>query len=633
MEDEYQSTLKKKISILFQLGKWPDVVKLCESYSEKYGKDMELDLMRFKSERHLGISASPPKNQDQEIKKAAITEKDQPLVLLDDEDAVDDDSIVFPVSPLEEKQTSDDLKIPASPAEEMPFLREDKIAYDPSEDDSDLIITDPFEENEPGFSLAADEPPVILSDHDESESVEITSEPVVEIVDAKENPVELPNEEIEVDFDSLGSLTIDADPQLTPDTPKEEPSAAGFEDRERMVWDDPGRSTSGGSEFLEEQPEEIPSAKLVADEEPQYDRGTFHEISEKMPPISKKAFPFKLLLLIALPLVAVLLLWLVLSGRLNFSGSDAPAVDPEPVAKALVTKQPPVTNNIPPSTLVPAVVEKDKAFNEKFQQASALFKKGDLLKAWAVVLEAKKIKMTEPLRLLEEQLAAKIQADEARAKQESQVVQSQGQQESQAFARAEAENTMAGWQNFLNTYPQGEFAFKAEKKITVFKKQAQENVDQQLLLKIRQLQKAKLRSAYLSLGQADISALLRQSGKPPAQFEAHEHGGAKVMLDFATGLMWNLWKKPMAYDKAKWWANRITAGYSGWRLPSTEETVSLLLMDRAQYAGLNGFAVWSGDTVNDQSRSVWVLKLPEGQFTAAGYDQFFYVWAVRTALK
>ncbi len=347
----------------------------------------------------------------------------------------------------------------------------------------------------------------------------------------------------------------------------------------------------------------------------------------------KRAFPFKLFFLIALALAAALLVWLVLSGKLNFSGSDAPAVDPQPVAKALVTKQPPATKSIPPSTTVPLVVEKDKAFDEKFQQASALFKKGDLLKAWAVVLEAKKIKMTEPLRLLEEQLAASIQADEARANQESQVVQNQWQQESQAFARAEAENTMAGWQNFLNAYPRGEFAFKAEKKIAVFKKQAQENVDQQLLLKIRQLQKTKPRSAYLSLGQADIAAVLRQGGKQPAQFEAHEHGGTKVMLDFATGLMWNLWKKPMAYDKAKWWANRITAGYGGWRLPSAEEAVSLLLMDRAQYAGLEGFAVWSGDTVNDQSRSVWVLKLPEGQFTAAGYDQFFYVWAVRTARK
>ena len=32
------------------------------------------------------------------------------------------------------------------------------------------------------------------------------------------------------------------------------------------------------------------------------------------------------------------------------------------------------------------------------------------------------------------------------------------------LAKAEAENTLAAWKNFLKTYPQGEFAFRAEKK-------------------------------------------------------------------------------------------------------------------------------------------------------------------------
>ena len=41
-----------------------------------------------------------------------------------------------------------------------------------------------------------------------------------------------------------------------------------------------------------------------------------------------------------------------------------------------------------------------------------------------------------------------------------------------------------------------------------------ENAEQQLLLKIQQAQKIRLRSAYLSLGQADIAAMLRQGGKP-----------------------------------------------------------------------------------------------------------------------
>ena len=617
MEDEYQSTLKKKISILFQLGKWLDVVKLCESYAEKYGKDMEIDLIRFKSERHLGISAPPPVNQAPETEKAGSEEKKQPL------------------APGSEEAAADDRAIPLNVGEEAPVFKQEKIAYDPSADEDDLVITDPFTENEPGFSLAADEPPVILSDRDESESMRIASEPVPEMADAGENQAEIPKEEMEIDFKSLGSMTIDADPQLTPDEPKAEPSAAGILEREEAVWEDLARSISGGADVLEAPAEEIPSPayKSTADEKPQQTRDIFQEFLEKKSTTRKRIFKFKLVLLIVLPLVAAVVLWLALSGKLNFSGSEAQTVNPASVAKPVVAKRPPLVKKIPLPAPVPEAAEKDKAFDEKFQQASELFKKGDMLKAWAVVLEAKKIKMTEPLRLLEEQLAAKIQADEARAKQESQVVQSQWQQESQAFAKAEAENTMAAWQNFLKTYPQGEFAFKAEKKIAILEKKAQENSDQQLLLRIQQSQKIKLRSAYLSLGQADIAAMLRQSGKPPTQSEAYEHGGVKVMLDYATGLMWTLWNKPMAYDKAKWWANRVTAGYGGWRLPTAEEAVSLLQMDRAQYSGLAGFAVWTGDTVSDQPRTVWVLKLPEGQFPTAGYDQVFYVWAVRKAGK
>ena len=56
----------------------------------------------------------------------------------------------------------------------------------------------------------------------------------------------------------------------------------------------------------------------------------------------------------------------------------------------------------------------------------------------------------------------------------------------------------------------------------------------------------------------------------------------------------------MVFDKAKWWANRIYAGYSGWRLPTVDEALTLLQMDRALYAGLADFAVWTGDAVSDQ---------------------------------
>ena len=123
MEDEHQTTLKKKIQILFQLGKWPDVVKLCESYGEKYGKDMEIDMIRFKSERHLGISAPTLKSRPRRAKKsekvkASVLDtrshgcRRQRFACL----AVD--------SPAEEAESDDGISPTA--ADEMPAAREEK---------------------------------------------------------------------------------------------------------------------------------------------------------------------------------------------------------------------------------------------------------------------------------------------------------------------------------------------------------------------------------------------------------------------------------------------------------------------------------------------------------------------------
>jgi hypothetical protein len=250
-----------------------------------------------------------------------------------------------------------------------------------------------------------------------------------------------------------------------------------------------------------------------------------------------------------------------------------------------------------------------------------------------VVLEAKKIKLTEPLRLLEEQITKRIREDESRAAEQIQAVQSIVKSEEQAYGNAETANTLAAWQDFLVQYPQGEFTARARNKIVLLEKKAAQKTEQELQLKIRQAQKLTLRSDYMSLNQAELNVALQQLGKPIVQFEQLEHGGEKVIIDFSSGLMWILWNKPMAFDKAKWWANRIYAGYSGWRLPTVEESLSLLQVDKSLYASLTDFAVWTADGVSDKPRSVWALRLPQGQFIAEDYDQIYYVWAVRKAVR
>jgi hypothetical protein len=637
MEDEQQSTLKKKIQILFQLGKWMDVVKLCDSYGEKFGKDVEVELIRFKSGRHMGIPAPAAKPGVEE--RTAI-----PQNKVQAHDPAAEYTLVSdPTIPL----------IPPIKADELPVVREEKFAYDssPEADDLDvgapyaedeLIITDPFADDQPEFSLAPEPPPVSIGEPG------ITPDDVVFGADELNPESQAPEpsdqeEDGEPDFTNIGSMTIDAEPDLGPSAPGEkprpesrpEPQATMFSLEKDKTLDDLSRSI-GSRDDLNEEPRAAGMSAYANPEEGEKARrpaGPLPESPGQKAPGRKKMIGSKLMLLVVLPLVAAVALWLALSGKLDFSGSEEPAAAPQPSAAPPAVKRPRPARPATTPALSPQVIEQEKTFTEKFHQAEELNRKGDLIKAWAVLLEAKSIKVTEPLRLLEEQLAQKMREAEAQARKETETIQNSWEMENRAFAEAEKAGTIAAWRVFVKSYPGGELALRAEKKIAGLEKKEQENSQQLLLARIQQSQKVRLRAAYLNMSQADVAAMTHPGGRVPAQLEVHEHGGEKVMLDFATGLMWTLWKKPMAYDKARWWANRVTAGYGNWRLPTTEEALSLLQMDRGLYAGLADLVVWTGDPVSDQTRTVWALRLPAGQFVAAAHNQMHYVWAVRKAGK
>jgi hypothetical protein len=638
MEDEQQSTLKKKIQILFQLGKWTDVVKLCDSYGEKYGKEEEIELIRYKSQRHMGIPA-PTAKPGIEERTAIPQNKVQAHDPAAEHTLVSDPSI-----PL----------IPPVKADELPLIREEKFAYDssPEADDLDvgapfaedeLVITDPFADDQSEFSLAPEPPPVSIGEPGTTPDDIVFGADELAPDPQAPAPSHQQEEDGEPDFTNLGSMTIDAEPDLGPSAPEEkprpefrpEPQATMFSPEKDKTLDDLSRSI-GSRDDLNEEPRAARMAAYVNPEEGEKARrppGPLPESPGQKAPGRKKAAGSKLVLLVVLPLVAALALWLALSGKLDFSGSEEPAAAPQPSATPPAVKRTRPARPATPPALSPQAIEQEKTFAEKFLLAEELNRKGDLIKAWAVLLEAKSIKVTEPLRLLEEQLAQKMREAEAQARKETETIQNTWEMENQEFTEAEKAGTIAAWRAFVARYPGGELALRADKKIAALEKKVQENSQQLLLARIQQSQKVRLRAAYMNLSQADIAAVPRSGGRVPAQLEAHEHGGEKVMLDFATGLMWTLWKKPMAYDKARWWANRVTAGYGNWRLPTTEEALSLLQMDRGLYAGLADLVVWTGDPVSDQTRTVWALRLPAGQFVAAAHNQMHYVWAVRKAGK
>jgi hypothetical protein len=656
MADEYQSTLKGKIKILYQLEKFQDVIKLCEQYYEKYGKDVEIDMMRFKSERRLiktvpveenNAKAPSPGSSGSPVVPKAPAEQEPPMLLTMDQEVVKNPAILImnesPVAdpPLPVQEENDIEPFPqaeklvvADPfAEDKPLP--DHIAYEPYTDENELIITEPFDENEPVFSLASNEPPVILTESGNAENIQMQIEPQEEeisIID--ESPGESVDTKIAFDFKSNPNMAFDAEPTLSAE-PEAEAIAEPKTDAENKS---PAETMVDDSVIIDKSAEVWQRTAAAAAEEstdekslPLNEPGNDFSVQPKRPP--KAAFHFKYLVVLILPLATAAVLWLALSGKLNQGGGTSEKAGPAPVVEPRLPAARRPARKVTPVVPPPTVDESEERITEKINQANAFIKKGDVLNALAVVLEAKKIKATEPLRLLEELITKKIREEESRAAEQKQALQVMAQSEEQSYAKAGAENTVTAWQSFLVQYPQGEFSARARNRIITLEKLAAQKVEQEFQLKIQQAQKLKLRSDYMSFTQAEVNASLQQIGKPNAQFETLEHGGEKVIVDFSSGLMWTLWNKPMVFDKAKWWANRIYAGYAGWRLPTIEESLLLLRMDKALYAHLADFAVWTGDGVGDQVRSVWVLKFPQGQFVAQDYERVCYVWAVRKAAK
>lgn len=650
MEDEHRETLKKKIQILFQLGKFPDVAKLCATYREKYGQDPEIDQIRFKSDRHMGVASAPPQPAAPAgMPPAAANDASIPLLSPDDQSKLDDFA----------------QKVPPRPAE--PDIEELDIG-DPFAAD-DLAVEDPFAQEAGGLRLAPEQPPVILSEpgrEDEDPEPPLAPEPKPAMVKeahpddevAGSGDAELELDEPlasspglqleggEPDFSDLGGMTLDAEPELIPASPPP-PAAPGPRDeaapapREVAPPESPPASVGptlypGTEERPKPASRPAPEQQPLREERPRPQGSMFAPPAAREAPSPRKSFPLKTLLLVAVPLLlAAAAAWLVLGGKSGPAQPSEPAAQPQ---AALPRPRPrPQPSAAAPATAVkpeaPEAISqealKDKAFAEKLQQAENLLRLGDLASAQAALQEAERIKTSDALKRLQAELTAKAAA----ARQEPLPVRSEQEREYEALAKARASNTIAAWREFMGAFPQSESLPLAQARIAALERKAQDEAQQLLLQRIRRERQAVLRSQYLNLGQAELATLAAPAAKPSSRFEPHVHGNASVTLDLATGLMWTLYNRPMTLDKARWWANRISAGYSGWRLPTVEEALTLRQMDRGQYAGLAGFAVWTGDGVVDQPRSAWALQLPESRFLPKRSDEACYVWSVRQAVK
>jgi len=124
------------------------------------------------------------------------------------------------------------------------------------------------------------------------------------------------------------------------------------------------------------------------------------------------------------------------------------------------------------------------------------------------------------------------------------------------------------------------------------------------------------------------------------KFEDKLINGCRVVIDQATGLMWQQSgsKEKVEYNQIKRYLDNLNreqfAGYSDWRLPTLDESVSLL--EQAKMPGdlyinpvFNGkqSLVWTSDLKSP--RLAWVVHFSSGSCSLSNFLDTLYVRAVR----
>lgn len=115
----------------------------------------------------------------------------------------------------------------------------------------------------------------------------------------------------------------------------------------------------------------------------------------------------------------------------------------------------------------------------------------------------------------------------------------------------------------------------------------------------------------------------------------------KVVMDYATGLMWHQSGslEYMKYDKIQSWLQELNrqkyAGFSDWRLPTLEEVASLMESQENSDAlyidaifSKDQNHTWTADKYTEDK--AWAVDIFGGDFNAVGIDSDSFVRPVRT---
>lgn len=132
------------------------------------------------------------------------------------------------------------------------------------------------------------------------------------------------------------------------------------------------------------------------------------------------------------------------------------------------------------------------------------------------------------------------------------------------------------------------------------------------------------------------------------EFEPIEQQGQKLVIDHATGLMWQQadfssrsifeGSRPQSYDSTersiRSWNEHCFAGYNDWRLPTLEEAMSLMESKKHDYLYLDPVfhhhqqQIWTAD--KESAAAVWVIYFDVGNCVPKRVDfNYFHFHMVR----
>jgi serine/threonine protein kinase len=275
---------------------------------------------------------------------------------------------------------------------------------------------------------------------------------------------------------------------------------------------------------------------------------------------------------------------------------------------------------------------KERLFKHRMGLAENFLNKGEIQKAEEKLKEAGTFITTPHSKKLLEDMKLKVSK----------------KKDDEAFKNALAAGTIPAVEDYLQQYPSGDHVNEANEALKrLNEEKRRKEAEQQRILAAM----IKLRSQYKDLSVNDVKSMLKErgffekyynkSGGFKNHFDVKTIEGAKIVVDFATGLVWHQFgsESYMSMERVEPWLEDLNkqayAGYSDWRLPTLEEAASLLenhesnfgLFIDEVFANEQRF-IWTGDTAGKDKN--WVIDFYSGDISMVTVSTLVYVRPVCT---